>query len=807
MVGVYDSNVDSDHRMCVYDAAFCLRAPVGPIITTGMLQNQRLKDRAAAYYDTNGPAVMGELQSMANAEPDDIQRVICNFLTAPWRRMKPPGRRQDPFWTQELENLLREREACRRDYERYRTSPNRHRYQEAKNHFARRYRRSRKKKVKKWREELNDSQGREAQKRLSGIIKAMSWKDQRNSAGYSSVDPELMQEFLVSFRQDPITSDTLPAFAMEEDWQDNMTWSGIKEELADICQHLAARKAPGTSLVAQEMIRLCPDWCSEALLILLRSIAAHGRLPNQWGEAIVCPIEKTTTPTRPQDYRPICLLDVLRKACERVVARGLRSRVSYHASQSGFRTGVSTYNAICKVISAIHALGNSAVVVLLDLRKAYDLVCTTKLMVILEARIPEGFLLSMSKLLSRPPKIMVKGCAHFSQATTGVPQGSSLSPALFNLYMDTLLVRLEEAHASFGGRLPWCSSAFADDLALICQSATHAQSLLNECIDWGTDMDMQWSPSKCIVVARPSPKCELYLAGELLQHCGTGRYLGIDVCPKGVHAGPTLMKRCDSALKKARQMAKAGLASRYIKPSIRSKLYHIYLRPKLEYGLPFYDTHALTLLDSYACEAVGILLGPGYVGGTNWQKTMWLLDLPEWDTRQHYIRYSFVFKQVILPQDDDSDTIAFCASQLDWVATLCAESEELEEPSHAYERARVRDRQGLYTLRVRTHDDPDTDPRLPRLIRGQPLCLRSDWTNKDQRNAWQHLFYRFPPDPPSFRFYTLGKFGDAHLLDRWTATLLHTTEADEALSALHHIQAIVAEISPIYQEYHLRTRG
>ena len=65
----------------------------------------------------------------------------------------------------------------------------------------------------------------------------------------------------------------------------------------------------------------------------------------------------------------------------------------------------------------------------------------------------------------------------------------------------------------------------------------------------------------------------------------------------------------------------------------------------------------------------------------------------------------------------------------------------------------------------------------------------------------------FPSDPISLRLYTLAKYGNAHLLDRWTTTLMHTTEDDKALSALYHIPAIVAEVSPIYHEYHLRTRG
>ena len=230
-----------------------------------------------------------------------------------------------------------------------------------------------------------------------------------------------------------------------------------------------------------------------------------------------------------------------------------------------------------------------------------------------------------------------------------------------------------------------------------------------------------------------------------------------------------------------------------------------HIRPKLEYGLPFYDKRGLMLLESAASEAIGILLGPTYVAGSNWEKAMWLLNMPEWTTRQRHARHCHVYRQVISPYMDNPDNIAFLASQLEWFAELCAACEEQEPPDSSYQRLRLQDQQALLTLRIRTHDDPDTDPRLPKLVYGKPHCLLSHWSNKDQRNAWQHLFYRFPPDPSGFRFYTLGKYGDAHLLDRWTRTLLHSEDEKEARAVLHKIQSIVAEISPIYHEFHIHS--
>ena len=75
-----------------------------------------------------------------------------------------------------------------------------------------------------------------------------------------------------------------------------------------------------------------------------------------------------------------------------------------------------------------------------------------------------------------------------AEGDRGVPQGSPLSPALYNVFMDTFAERIMRVSTEDGKP----GSLFADDVIL---SATHAglQTLLDTATTWSRDMDMTWS--------------------------------------------------------------------------------------------------------------------------------------------------------------------------------------------------------------------------------------------------------------------------------------------------------------------------
>ncbi len=74
----------------------------------------------------------------------------------------------------------------------------------------------------------------------------------------------------------------------------------------------------------------------------------------------------------------------------------------------------------------------------------------------------------------------------------GVPQGSPLSPSLYNLFMDEFAERISKVPRNVAD-VP--GVLFADDVLLSAKSTSGLQSLLDIASKWGNDFQMRWNTS------------------------------------------------------------------------------------------------------------------------------------------------------------------------------------------------------------------------------------------------------------------------------------------------------------------------
>lgn len=194
-------------------------------------------------------------------------------------------------------------------------------------------------------------------------------------------------------------------------------------------------------------------------------------IPTCWKQALVRPIlEKATlNPSQPASYRPISLLPLLGKILEALVnhqlTRYLENYKILDPSQSGFRASHSTETALVEIADNIRLsldTKQSAILVLLDLWAAFKTISHDILVRRLgEIRIGGAVLKWFgSYLANRTYKVQLDDFISSSKPINkGVPQGSFLSPTLFNIYVAPLAKIIE----SFGFR----TVSYADDTQLL----------------------------------------------------------------------------------------------------------------------------------------------------------------------------------------------------------------------------------------------------------------------------------------------------------------------------------------------------
>ena len=76
---------------------------------------------------------------------------------------------------------------------------------------------------------------------------------------------------------------------------------------------MASGESPGSDGITMEMIKSSTQNLVPFLVELFNTILHSGNYPQQWREAIICPLHKKGTIHDPQNHRGISLLCVLGK--------------------------------------------------------------------------------------------------------------------------------------------------------------------------------------------------------------------------------------------------------------------------------------------------------------------------------------------------------------------------------------------------------------------------------------------------------------------------------------------------------------
>ena len=195
-------------------------------------------------------------------------------------------------------------------------------------------------------------------------------------------------------------------------------------------------------------LKLLAPFISGYLSKLYNICLDSGFYPDALKIARVTPIFKSGDRADPGNYRPISILSDINKIFENLTLIRVNSYLKKYniisQRQYGFRRGVSTQEACVDVVSMFlkaFTFKQFALGIFIDFKKAFDSVDHGILLAKLENYGFRGNILNFLKsyLTNRQQYVVVNGTeSHLINLTAGIPQGSTLGPTLFNLFVNDI---------------------------------------------------------------------------------------------------------------------------------------------------------------------------------------------------------------------------------------------------------------------------------------------------------------------------------------------------------------------------------
>lgn len=299
-------------------------------------------------------------------------------------------------------------------------------------------------------------------------------------------------------------------------------------------------KSPGVDGIFPALLQKGIDYLLPHIKKIFKSSFIMGHIPENWTKVKVVFIPKAgRRPSyEPKSYRPISLSSFFLKAMEKIVDHHIRSeyisQTPLHKHQFAYQPGKSTVNALHTLVKKIEKTikcRELALCAFIDIEGAYDNTSHESVKRAAESKgIDEPTIKWIDSMLTSREIMVTLGDDTLIVTTQkGCPQGGVVSPLIWSIVIDDLLIKLTQEGFDVQG--------YADDLVITIRGkhdliiSDRMQSALNLIKTWCNAEGLGINPNKTIIVPfTKRRKLNLRapsLDGTTINFSSEAKYLGV----------------------------------------------------------------------------------------------------------------------------------------------------------------------------------------------------------------------------------------------------------------------------------------
>ena len=328
----------------------------------------------------------------------------------------------------------------------------------------------------------------------------------------------------------------------------NFSFSTVDADLiSKVLNSFKPKTSKGTDGISMKLLKSISHIMLEPLKILVNQSLMTSKFPSNLKLAKILPLIKKPNNFNIDNFRPISLLPSISKIIEKCVFLQIYEYFERHellyASQYGYRKNHSTETACLELVDKLFQQldeGKSPFCVFIDLSKAFDTINHEILLAKLRYYGLDNDAVNwfQSYLTGRKQYVEIEGHkSSIKDISTGVPQGSTLGPLLFIIYMNDI-----------NDVSPLLKTIlFADDTSLssvisLFPTGPRQKSLainleLEKVTDWlrANKLSLNVKKTKYMVFRFSQtqngalPKLDLKMDGVIIEKVKTFKFLGITI--------------------------------------------------------------------------------------------------------------------------------------------------------------------------------------------------------------------------------------------------------------------------------------